>query len=89
MNAKFKNNPKGMPINVMKNAAEATTSINPKGSKRLAAIIKEYNPLSNKIEANIKDKFMLKLKMQKIAAKISIKPRITTIIFSFSPNNMK
>jgi hypothetical protein len=89
MNAKFKNNPKGIPIKVMKKAAEATISINPKGSKRLAAIIKEYKPLSNKIEANIIDKFILKLKMQKIAAKISNNPKIKTIIFSFSPCKMK
>jgi hypothetical protein len=89
MNAKFMNNPKGIPIKFMKNAVDAITSINPKGSKIFAATNKEYNPLSSNIEAKINERFMLKLKMQKIADKISINPKITTIISFFSPNNMK
>ena len=89
MNAKFMNNPKGIPITVMKKADDATTSISPKGSKMLAAISKEYSPLSSNIDAKINERFMLKVKMQKIADKISINPKIITIISFFSPYNRK
>lgn len=87
--AKFKKKPIGIPIKFIKKTAEAITSINPKISKILAVIINVYNPLKINIEAKIIEILTLKLKMQKIAAKISNIPKIKIIIFSYLPNNMR